>query len=43
MMVCRLFRDATDAADTYDADAVLLEFDVHYKVNMLGSREETSK
>jgi hypothetical protein len=44
MMICRLFRNATDATDdTYDDDAGLLEFDVHYEINTVGSRTITSK
>ena len=36
MMVCRLFRAAANELDTYDADAALLEFDLHYEVNKMG-------
>lgn len=44
MLVCRLFRNATDASDdTYENDAGLLEFDIHYEVDMLGSRSVSSK
>lgn len=43
MLVCRLYRDTGDGADTYDDLVSLLEFDIHYEVDMLGSREETSK
>lgn len=43
MLVCRLYRDTSDGADTYDDLVCLLEFDIHYEVDMLGSREETSK
>lgn len=38
MLVCRLFRDANDAADTYEADAGLLEIDFHYEIDTVGSR-----
>lgn len=37
--VCRLFRDPTDPADTYDADAALLSIDWHIQVDSLGSRK----
>ncbi len=38
MLICRLFRDATDnGADTYTGDAGLLEFDFHYEVDRPGS------
>ena len=46
MLVCRLFRNATAAgssADEYGADAGLLEFDLHFQSDALGSREETVK
>lgn len=37
MIICRLFRDANDAADTYEHDAGVLEIDFHYQVSSLGS------
>lgn len=37
MLICRLFRDATDSADTYNNDAGLLEFDCHTQMDKLGS------
>ena len=40
---CLLFelsRVGGDASDTYGADARLLEFDVHYQINKLGSEDE---
>ncbi len=50
MMVCRVYRDATDVTDTYgDAaggaklDAGLLEIDFHYQINSRGSIEEDDK
>jgi hypothetical protein len=43
MMMCRLFRDADSELDTADDDVGLLEFDIHYQVDSLGSREETVK
>lgn len=43
MLVCRLFRDPADAADTYAHDAAFLQFDVHYEIDTLGSRQETVK
>ncbi|KKL95876.1 hypothetical protein LCGC14_1850140, partial [marine sediment metagenome] len=30
-------------SDTYNADARLLEFDIHYEMDTIGSREELSK
>ena len=41
MMICRLFRDVS--GDNYDDDAGLLEFDLHYEINTLGSRTTTAK
>ena len=43
ILVCRLFRDATHANDTYEDLAGLLYFDIHYEVDSLGSNEELSK
>ena len=36
MMLCRVFRDATNVADTYDEDAALLEVDFHIEIDKLG-------
>ena len=43
MLLCRVYRDADNAADTFAADAVLLEIDFHYQVNSVGSASDTSK
>jgi len=43
MLMCRLFRNATGTNDTYESDAGLLEFDIHYEIDMLGSRSVSSK
>jgi len=43
MVMCRLFRDATDAADNYPDEAILLEFDFHFQNNTPGSRQEYVK
>lgn len=43
MTVARLYRDPTDVADTYAGDAGLLEFDVHYQQDTIGSRDEYTK
>ena len=40
MMLCRLFRDSTVAADNMDSFANLLEFDIHFSVKKLGTRNE---
>jgi len=43
MMVCRLFRNPTDGSDTYAYDAAFLEFDIHYQIDTIGSRQEYIK
>jgi hypothetical protein len=43
MLVCRLFRDGGHASDTYAHDVSLLEFDIHYESDTVGSRTETAK
>jgi hypothetical protein len=43
MFEFRIFRDASDGNDTYDNDAILLEFDLHVQYDTLGSRTETTK
>jgi hypothetical protein len=46
LSTCILFelsRIGANAADTYAADARLLEFDVHYQIDSLGSEEEFIK
>lgn len=43
MLICRLYRDAGNGSDTYNADAAALEIDFHYEINTLGSREEYTK
>jgi len=45
MLVCRIFRDATGAGltDSYGSDAGLMEFDIHYELDTVGSRDILSK
>jgi hypothetical protein len=43
MLVCRVFRDAENVEDTYGDFAGLLEIDIHYQVDSLGSQEEFTK
>jgi len=44
MLMCRLFRWADHGSlDNYDADAALLEFDIHFEINSPGSRQEYIK
>jgi len=42
MLICRLFRDVSDA-DDYDNDAILLEIDFHIQIDSFGSKEEYVK
>ena len=41
VITCRIFRNA--AADSYTADAALLEFDFHYEIDTMGSDEPLVK
>ncbi|MFA5037701.1 MAG: hypothetical protein WC479_11060 [Candidatus Izemoplasmatales bacterium] len=43
MLICRLYRNPADAADTYEHDAALLEFDFHYEMDSVGSQTASSK
>jgi len=44
MMVCRIFRNSGDAADTYNSKrAGFLQFDIHFEKNTEGSRTEFEK
>ena len=43
ILICRLFRAATDAADTFPNDTGLLGFDFHYEQDTQGSREQWTK
>lgn len=43
MMIWKLSRIGGDGTDTYAADARLLEFDIHYVVDSLGSKTEHTK
>jgi len=43
LLLCRLFRNSSDALDTYVNDGVFLDFDIHYQVSGLGSDEEFMK
>jgi hypothetical protein len=38
MLICRVFRDGDDAADTYAGSAGALEIDFHMQINSMGSR-----
>ena len=43
MLVCRLYRKATDISDNYNAAAGGLEIDIHYEIDTLGSSEQYTK
>jgi len=43
ILVCRLYRDPSDVADTYAADAAFLSVDFHYILDTVGSRQELVK
>lgn len=43
MLVMRLSRQSTQPTDTYNGDAILLEFDIHYQVDSFGSNYEYYK
>lgn len=43
IMMCRLYRDAANAADTYTGEAGLLSFDIHIEQDTLGSDTEYGK
>lgn len=43
IVMFRLFRDPTDAADTYGSDACLISFGIHYQQDTAGSYEIVTK
>jgi hypothetical protein len=43
MIIIKLSRIADDATDTYNADALLREFDIHFQIDSTGSRQEFIK
>ena len=43
MLVCRIFRDASNSADTFSKDAGVLEVDFHFQVQSLGTHYDASK
>ncbi len=43
MLLCRIYRDATNPTDDYNNDAYLFEIDFHYEIDAAGSRLEYSK
>ncbi|MEI6091939.1 MAG: hypothetical protein WCR42_15905, partial [bacterium] len=43
MMICRLYREGGNAADTYTGNACLIAFDIHFEKDTEGSRTEFTK
>jgi len=43
MILWRISRIGGSGSDTYPSDARLLEFDIHYQIDSLGSNEEYIK
>jgi hypothetical protein len=43
ILVFRIFRDPTDASDTYASDAALVDIGCHYQIDTVGSRQITTK
>jgi len=43
MMMARIYRNPVDSDDTYPDDIALQEFDIHYEIDSIGSRQERSK
>jgi hypothetical protein len=43
ILICRIWRDSRNAADTYQDDAGLLSLDFHFQIDTVGSRGEFTK
>lgn len=43
ILICRIWRNSSNAADTYTDDAGLLSLDFHYQIDTVGSRAEYVK
>lgn len=41
--ICRLFREQSNGGDTFAQDAAVVEFDIHFQQDSLGSRKEYAK
>jgi len=39
LILCRIYRDPTDAADTFADDAFLIQVDMHYQISQIGTPE----
>ncbi|MFC1622062.1 hypothetical protein ACFL13_01620 [Patescibacteria group bacterium] len=40
MLICRVYRDATDGSDDYGSDVALLEIDFHFQIEKMGTDDE---
>lgn len=43
ILICRIWRNSSNAADTYTDDAGLLSLDFHYQIDTVGSRAQYVK
>ncbi|NOR86462.1 MAG: hypothetical protein GQ527_02515 [Bacteroidales bacterium] len=43
IIIIRFYRNSSNAADTYESGAFAISFDIHYRLNTIGSREEYIK
>jgi hypothetical protein len=43
ILMCRLFRNSSNASDTYNGSAALLSFDIHYEMDGIGSNSQYVK
>ncbi|MDD5150921.1 MAG: hypothetical protein PHC28_10670 [Flavobacterium sp.] len=43
VLICRIWRNSSNSADTYGDDAGLLSLDFHYQIDTVGSREQYVK
>ena len=42
-IVMRVFRDATNAADTFTGNAAMIQIGIHYEIDTIGSRSKSDK
>jgi hypothetical protein len=43
ILICRIWRDSRTSGDTYNNDAGLLSFDIHFQIDTVGSRSPFAK
>lgn len=39
VLLCRVYRDPADAADTFEFDASIIQVDIHYQIGQIGTPE----